>query len=52
MICIHAERDPRQACDRFPGDVIRPIRMPGGHRYDGRRDVVADIIAVSAGLTL
>jgi type IV secretory pathway VirJ component len=51
MICIHAEHDPRQACDRFPGDVIRPIRMPGGHRYDGRRDVVADIIAVSAGLS-
>jgi len=51
MVCIHAEHDPRQACDRFPGDVIRPIRMPGGHRYDGRRDVVADVILGSAGLT-
>jgi type IV secretory pathway VirJ component len=52
MICIHADHDPRQACNRFPGEVIRPIGLPGGHRYQGRRDVVADVIVVSAGLTL
>ena len=51
MICIHADHDPRQACNRFPGEVIRPIGFPGGHRYEGRQDVVADVIVVSAGLT-
>ena len=50
MICIHAEHDPRAACDRFPADVIRPIGLPGGHRYDGRLEVVGDVIADSAGL--
>ena len=51
MICIHADHDPRQACNRFPGEVIRPIGLPGGHRYDGRQDVVADVIVVASGLT-
>ena len=52
MICIHADHDPRAACDRFPTDLIRPVGVPGGHRYDGRRDIVADVIAGWAGLTV
>jgi len=51
MVCIYAAHDPRAACKRFPADVIRPIRTPGGHRYTGRHDLVGAEIASAAGLT-
>ena len=50
MICIHAAHDPRAACNRFSTGTIRPIELAGGHRYEGRLDTLADVIAGSADL--
>jgi len=46
-LCIEAEHDPRAACDRFPANV-RPLRLPGDHRYGGEYDAVARAILDAA----
>ena len=49
-VCIHADFDPRAACDRFPPQAITSVRLPGGHRYQGQFQAVARIILTAAGL--
>jgi type IV secretory pathway VirJ component len=50
-VCIHAEHDPRAACDRFPPQAISSVGLPGWHRYRGEYQAVAQIILASAGLS-
>jgi type IV secretory pathway VirJ component len=49
-VCIHAEHDPREACDRFPPQAISTASLPGWHRYKGQYEAVARIILSAAGL--
>jgi type IV secretory pathway VirJ component len=50
-ICIYAQYDRRAACNQFP-PTIRPIELPGWHRYRGEQAAVAKIILDWAGLPI
>ena len=50
-VCIWGLDDHTAACPRFPPALARPIVLPGGHRFVGRREDVARIIAEAAGMT-
>ncbi len=43
-VCIYGAQDPVSACPRFPAGLIPLASVPGGHRYKGQYDAIADII--------
>jgi len=49
MLCVHADHDPRQACDRFPvPGMTRTQILGGGHHYIGHEAELADLILKAA----
>lgn len=35
MICIYGDEEADDACPTFPSALIRPVRLSGGHHFDG-----------------
>ena len=48
VLCIHAEHDPRQACDRTDAPNLTRVKIPGGHWYQGHEAELADLILKAA----
>ena len=44
ILCIHADHDPRQACDRLSIPGMARAEVLGGHHYVGHEAEVADLI--------
>ena len=51
VLCIHAEHDPRQACDRTEALNFTRVMLAGNHRYPGHEGEVADLILKAASKT-
>jgi type IV secretory pathway VirJ component len=49
-VCIYGEDDPVSACPRYPSGLIPLAAVPGGHRYKGQYDAIANIILRRSGL--
>ena len=49
IVCIYGARDPVSACPRFPSGLTALAPVPGGHRYKGQYDAIANIILRDAG---
>lgn len=50
IVCIYGATDRGQACARFPAELIRPVRLPGGHHFDGDFDALSRAVLRSSGL--
>jgi type IV secretory pathway VirJ component len=48
VLCIHAEHDPRQACDRTEAPGLARAKIGGNHWYKGHEAEVADMILKAA----
>ena len=44
VICLHAEHDPRAACDRLAAPGMQSVKLPGGHSYAGQEAPVVRAI--------
>lgn len=49
-VCIYGAADREEACARFPAALIRPVRLPGGHHFDGDFDTLSQAVMRSSGL--
>ena len=48
-VCIYGDKDPEDACPAFAPGLIRPLRVAGGHHFDGDYAPVSDAILRAAG---
>jgi len=48
-VCIYGDKDPEDACPAFAPGLIRPLRVAGGHHFDGDYGPVSDAILRAAG---
>ncbi len=48
VLCIHAERDPRQACDRTEAPNLTRMKIGADHWYKGYEAELADLILSTA----
>ena len=48
VLCVHAEHDPRQACDRTESPGMIRASFPGGHHYEGHEGELASLILKAA----
>ena len=44
MLCVYGDRERRPACPTFPPRLIRQVKLPGGHHFDGHYAPVARAI--------
>jgi type IV secretory pathway VirJ component len=49
-VCIYGAQDPISACPSYPVGLTALAPVPGGHRYKGQYETIADIILRSAGM--
>ncbi|CAN7155767.1 hypothetical protein LJR164_000145 [Phenylobacterium sp. LjRoot164] len=50
IVCLYGDQEQDAACPSFPAGLIRPIKLGGGHHFDGDYSSVGAAINRAAGL--
>jgi type IV secretory pathway VirJ component len=49
LLCLYGQKDKIAACPDLPAGEVKSVALPGGHRFDGNFDHIADLILQAAG---